>query len=253
MEFTVQSATLITLLLVAARIAAWLLVAPPIATGGVPATVKTVLSVGLALAIVPSARAHAPAAEVAPVLGALLEQVLIGAALGFLTRLLFSAVEMAGSLLDLSGGFAMAAAYDPMSKSTSSVYGRFYGLLCTTLIFATNAHLMIFQGFLRTFSAIPLDGALSMSRFTHMLSTLVSEMFVSALQIAGPLIVVLLIADIALGVLNRIAPQLNAFTMSFPIKIGLTLVLTGLGFVLMPNTIVQIAQRATDVVGVVTG
>ena len=253
MSIALQSATLITLLLVTARIAAWLVVAPPIATGGVPAVVKTVFSVGLALAIVPQARAHAPAAELAPVLGALLEQVLVGAALGFLTRLLFSAVEMAGSLLDLSGGFAMAATYDPMSKSTSSVYGRFYGLLCTTLIFATDAHLVIFQGFLRTFSAIPLDASISLARLTHMLSTLVSEMFVSALQIAGPLIVVLLIADIALGVLNRIAPQLNAFTMSFPIKIGLTLVLTGLGFVLMPNTIVQIAHQATDAVSAVTG
>jgi flagellar biosynthetic protein FliR len=78
-------------------------------------------------------------------------------------------------------------------------------------------------------------------------------MFVSALQIAGPLIVVLFIADIALGVLNRIAPQLNAFSMSFPVKIGLTLLLVGMGFTLMPNTIVQIAHRANDLVTVVTG
>jgi flagellar biosynthetic protein FliR len=52
-------------------------------------------------------------------------------------------------------------------------------------------------------------------------------------------------------VLNRIAPQLNAFTMSFPIKIGLTLVLVGVGFALMPNTIVSLANRANDLIGVV--
>jgi flagellar biosynthetic protein FliR len=253
MQFDVQAATLVTLLLVSARILAWMLFAPPIATGGVPLPVKTILSVGLALAMVPQARAHAPAAEVVPMAGALLEQVLIGAALGFLTRLLFTAVEAAGGMLDLFGGFSLSAAYEPLMTTTTSVYGRFYGLLCTTLIFATNAHLLIFQGFLRTFAAIPLDGTLSLGRLSEMLTHVVTEMFVSALQIAGPLIVVLFIADIALGVLNRIAPQLNAFSMSFPVKIGLTLLLVGLGFTLMPGTVIQIAHRANDVVSAVTG
>ncbi|MGH8959599.1 MAG: flagellar biosynthetic protein FliR [Jatrophihabitantaceae bacterium] len=253
MQFDVQTATLVTLLLVSARILAWMLIAPPIATGGVPKVVKGVLSVGLGLAMVPGARAHAPVAELAPMAGALLEQILIGAALGFLTRLLFTAVEMAGGLLDLFGGFSLSAAYEPLTTTMTSVYGRFYALLCTTLIFATDAHLLIFQGFLRTFNAIPLDQAISMGALSSTITSAVTAMFVSALQIAGPLIVVLFIADIALGVLNRIAPQLNAFSMSFPVKIGLTLLLVGLGFTLMPGTIVQIANHANDLVTAVTG
>lgn len=251
MQFTVATASLVTLLLCSARVFAWMAVAPPIATGGVPSTVKTVLAVGLGLAMVPTARAHAPAAEVIPLAGALVEQVLIGAALGFLTRLLFAAVEMAGSLLDFVGGFSMAMAYDPTTGSTTSVYGRFYGMLCTTLIFATDAHLLIFAGFLHTFTTVPLDETISLGRLDQVITTTVPEMFVDALQIAGPLLVVLFIADLALGVLNRIAPQLNAFTMSFPIKIGLTLLLVGLGLTLMPNTILALANRANDLVGLV--
>lgn len=253
MHFEFATASLITLLLVSARILAWTMIAPPIATGGVPKVVRGVLSVGLGLAMVPQAQAHAPVAEFVPVAGALLEQLLIGAALGFLTRLLFTAVEMAGGLLDLFGGFALSAAYDPLTTTMTSIYGRFYGLLCTALIFATDAHLLIFQGFLRTFSAIPLDAGISLAQLDRTLTHAVTEMFVSALQIAGPLIIVLFVADVALGVLNRIAPQLNAFTMSFPIKIGLTLVLTGLGLTLMPGVVVQIAHRANDLVRVVTG
>jgi flagellar biosynthetic protein FliR len=252
-HFEFATASLITLLLVSARILAWTMIAPPIATGGVPKVVRGVLSVGLGLAMVPQAQAHAPVAEFVPVAGALLEQLLIGAALGFLTRLLFTAVEMAGGLLDLFGGFALSAAYDPLTTTMTSIYGRFYGLLCTALIFATDAHLLIFQGFLRTFSAIPLDAGISLAQLDRTLTHAVTEMFVSALQIAGPLIIVLFVADVALGVLNRIAPQLNAFTMSFPIKIGLTLVLTGLGLTLMPGVVVQIAHRANDLVRVVTG
>ena len=90
--------------------------APPVATGGAPRTAKVILSVGLGLAIVPRAMAHAPAAEFLPMVASLLEQILIGAGLGMLTRVLFSAVESAGTLLDMFGGFTAAAAYDPLQQ-----------------------------------------------------------------------------------------------------------------------------------------
>lgn len=253
MDLTLDTATLVTLLLVSARILAWALVAPPIATGGVPRTVKVMLSVALGCAMVTAARPHAPAPELLALLGSLLSQLLIGAALGFLTRLLFTAIEMAGGLLDLFGGFSLSAAYDPLTTTLTTVYGKFYALLATTLIFATNAHLLIFGGFARTFAAIPLDAAMSLNRLDSTITRAASEMFVAALQIAGPLILVLFVADVGLGVLNRIAPQLNAFTMSFPVKIGLTLLLVGLGLALLPGTVVQLANRANDLIGAVIG
>src|SRR5664279_1256821 len=240
MQFQIETSSLIALLLVSARILAWSLVAPPLATGGLPKTVKTVVSVGLALAIVPAARAHVPSAQAVPILG-------------FVTRVVFTAVESAGSLLDVFGGFSLSAAYDPLTTTMTSVFGRFYMLLCTTLIFATNVHLVIFQGFLRSFAAIPLDTGMSLTKLENVLSTGLTELFVGALQIVGPLIVVLFMADIALGVLNRIAPQLNAFSMSFPVKIGLTLLLVGTSFIMMPQTVIQLADRATQVVGAITG
>ena len=253
MHVDIASAQLVTLLLVSTRILAWTIVAPPMATGGAPRTVKVILSVGLGLAVVPRAVAHAPAAEFLPMAASLLEQVLIGAGLGFLTRLLFSAVEAAGSMLDMFGGFSAAAAYDPLSSASTSIFGKFYGLLCTTLIFATNAHLLIFEGFMRTFDTLPLNATMSLARLDHALIGSVTTMFVDALQIAGPLIVILFISDMALGVLNRIAPQLNAFSMSFPIKIGLTLLLVGLGFTLLPGVVMQLAHDTNNLVGGVTG
>jgi flagellar biosynthesis protein FliR len=253
MQFQVDEAALLALLLASTRILAWCVVAPPIATGGVPHTIKVMISVAMGLAIVPVVQNHVPAAEVAPVAGALLEQVVIGASLGFLTRLVFAAVESAGGLIDLFGGFALSAAYDPLSTTMTSVFGRFYALLCTALIFVTDAHLVIFQGFLRTFSAIPLDGHISIAHLDATIAHATTAMFVSALQIAGPLLVVLFVADVALGVLNRISPQLNAFSLSFPLKIGLTMLLVGLGFTLMPRIVVEMATHATDLVTAVTG
>lgn len=253
MELDLDVATLVTLLLVSARILAWALVAPPIATGGVPRSAKALIAVALGCAMVAVARPHAPEAALLPLVGSLLWQLLIGAALGFLTRLLFTAIEMAGGLLDLFGGFSLSAAYDPLTTTMTTVYGKFYALLATTLIFATNAHLVIIAGFLRSFSALPLDVGLSLPRLGSTLARGVSETFVAALQIAGPLILVLFVADVGLGVLNRIAPQLNAFTMSFPVKIGLTLLLVGLGLTLLPGTVVQLANRAGQLIGAVIG
>jgi flagellar biosynthesis protein FliR len=251
--FQLHTATLVTLLLVTARIFAWSAVAPPMATGGVPMRIRTVVSVALALPLLPIAQSHAPPAQTAPLVSALVIQVVIGAALGFLTRLLFTAIEAAGSLIDVGANFSLAAAYDPMAGASNGAFGRFYSLLCTTLIFATNVHLLIFAGFLRTFSAVPLDAGVSLSRLDRVITSGVSEMFVAALQIAGPLLVVLFVADLALGLLNRIAPQLNAFAMSFPLKIGLTLLLVGFTFLLLPQTIIQIGGRATRLVlGVVS-
>jgi flagellar biosynthetic protein FliR len=252
MQVSIDETWLLALLLASTRILAWAVVAPPMATGGVPHQIKVVLSVGLGLAVVPVVQGHVPAPEVAPLAGALLEQVIVGASLGFLTRLVFAAVETAGGLLDLFGGFALSAAYDPLETTMTSVLGRFYALLCTTLIFATDAHLVIFQGFLRTFTALPLDGHISLAHVDVAITQSVTALFVAALQIAGPLLVVLFVADIALGVLNRISPQLNAFSLSFPLKIGLTLLLAGMGFTLMPRVVVELANHATELVTAVT-
>jgi flagellar biosynthetic protein FliR len=215
--------------------------------------VKVALSVAIGLAMVSITKPSVPEIDTLPIIGSLLWQILIGAGLGFLTRLLFTAIEMAGGLFDLFGGFALASSYDPLSTTMTTVLGKFYAILATALIFATNAHLSIISGFLRTFSAVPLNATISLDALGRTLTHGVTEMFIGALQIAGPLIVVLFIADIGLGVLNRIAPQLNAFTMSFPIKVGLTLVLVGTGLMLLPGTVLQITNRVGDLIGAVIG
>lgn len=253
MSVTLSQATLIALLLSAARILAWVTVAPPFATAGVPHVIKPVIAFGLSLAVLPVAGAHVPAADIVSLSSALLENILIGAALGFGTRLIFSAVESAGSLIDLFGGFSLAFALDPFSNNNNSVFGRFYALLTTTLLFASPAHQVIIAGFLRTFQTLPLTGDLNVRRFGAQLGPALTQLFLAALQIAGPLIVVLVVADIAMGLLNRIAPQLNVFSVSFPFKILLTLGLVGLGFALLPRTVANLADSTITLVGRVTG
>jgi flagellar biosynthetic protein FliR len=246
MTVGVGTAQLIALLLCSLRIAAWLEIAPPLATAGVPRVVRLMLSVAISLAVLPQTVAHAPVAEIGPLLSSAVQQLVIGGALGFGTRLLFSAVESAGSLIDLSGGFSLAFAYDPLLATNTSIFGRFYGVMASALLFASNAHLVILQGFLRTFSTVPLDGSISLAHLDQVLVHGVSSMFVAALQVAGPLIAVLFLADVALGLLSRISPQLNVFQLSFPLKIMITLGLVGLSFATMPRVISQLGNSAAS-------
>jgi flagellar biosynthetic protein FliR len=223
------------LLLAAIRAAVWLTLAPPFNTKAIPAPVKALLSVGLALPVVPGLAGQLPALTVPALLLAAGEQAVVGAALGFVTGLLFAAVQAAGDLIDLFGGFSLAFAFDPLSSSGNSVFGRFYGLLATTLLFASDGYLLVLRGFAHSYDGIPLGQSISLAGLGEALTSGLTALFVAALQIAGPLIAVLFCADLGLGLLNRVAPALNAFAMGFPAKIMLTLSLSGVALLVLPE------------------
>lgn len=253
MTFDTAEASGAALLLAALRITPWLFLAPPFATSGLPKTVTVMLGVGLGAVVAPTLSTTTPAVtDTYAFLSSAVLQLVIGAALGFATRLVFAAAESAGGLLDLAGGFSLSTALDPLNRQSAPFLSRFYGMLATVLMLVTPAHQIVLLGFLRTFRALPLDATANWNRLAAELTHGASSLFVAALQIAGPLIVVLFLADIALGVLNRIAPQLNAFSLSFPLKIILTLSLVGLTFGLLPNVVRTLGEQVTGIFSAVT-
>jgi flagellar biosynthetic protein FliR len=252
-QFALPTGLMVAFLLASLRSAAWLLVAPPFSSRAIPPYVRALLSMALALPIAPGLAAHAPAAEVVPLLLSAVQQVVIGGALGFVTSLIFAAVQAAGDLIDLFGGFSLGYAYDPLSLSSNATFGRFYNLLATTLLFGSSAHLLIIRGFTTTFRLLPLDGSLSLPALEHALTGGLAQMFVATLQIAGPLVMVLFLADVGLGLLSRVAPALNAFALGFPIKIFITLSLGGMALVLLPDAITRMADQVVRAVIGVAG
>jgi flagellar biosynthesis protein FliR len=239
---------LIALLLAAIRVAAWLVICPPFDSRIMPAPVKALLSVGLALPVAPGLAGQLPELTAAGLLGSAVVQVAIGALLGFVTTLFFAAVQAAGDLIDVFGGLTVAFAFDPFSTSQSSVFGRFYHLLAVSLLFTTDSYQLILRGFLSSFHAVPLNGGLTVASLPHTLTAGLAEMFLAALQIAGPLIAVLFCADVALGLLNRVAPALNAFSLGFPAKILLTLTLSGIAITTLPGAVRALVQHGVSAV-----
>jgi flagellar biosynthetic protein FliR len=244
----IATSTLVALLLASIRAAAWLVIAPPFSYPAIPAPIKALLSVAIALPVLPAVSGQLPELTVAPMVFAGVEQVVIGAALGFITALLLAAVQSAGDLVDLFGGFTIASAFDPLTQNANSVFGRFYGLLATTLLFATDGHQLVLRGFTQSYKAVPLNQTLSLGQLDRLLTDGLGRLFVAAVEIAGPLVAVLFCADLGLGLLSRAAPALNAFSLGFPAKIMLTLSLSGLGLLVLPQAVSGLVDQAVRAV-----
>ncbi|GAA0418650.1 flagellar biosynthetic protein FliR [Actinoplanes capillaceus] len=248
MNFDIPIGEFMAFMLGVVRTSAWLMVCPPFNSRFIPGPVKALLSVGLTLPMAPYLRQTVPSLETWDLIASAILQVFIGAALGFITALFFAALQAAGDLLDLFSGFTLASTYDPFSQSSSSVFGRFYNLVALTLLFASDAHQIILRGFLQSFETLPLDTVFSMESFSQVLIRGIGEMFLAAVQIAGPLIAVLFLADVALGLLNRVAPALNVFQLGFPIKIFLVVTLSGIAIMMLPTVLEKLVDQAVTMV-----
>jgi flagellar biosynthetic protein FliR len=245
MDLEVPATTLVALLLATARATGFVLLAPPFNTRTIPAPVKGALALALSVALFTRIAPDLPEPTAGFVIVAAVTEVVIGAALGFVVQLFFAAVQFAGDLVDVTGGFAMQPAYDPLSMNTSGAIGRLHYLLATTLLFTSGGHLMIVRGFATSYEGLPVGGGVPTGHLAEVLVTAFSMMFLAALQIAGPMVAVLLLADVALALLSRAAPALNIFAIGFPVKIMLTLALLGLTFPLLPPALDALLEQGT--------
>lgn len=232
--------------LAAVRTTAFLFLAPPFSYRGFPSRVKAALGVGIAIALSASvAPGYTPLAT-GPFLLALGAQLVTGALLGFLVTVCFAAVQSAGSLIDLFGGFQLAQAFDPGMNVNGAQFTRLFQMVALALLVSSNGYALILAGLARSFTAVPVDGMIALENPVHLLVDTAGQLMLSAVQIAGPLLLVLFLADVGLGLVSRVAPALNAFAMGFPVKIMLTLVLAGTVVLALPSVVGALTQDAVE-------
>lgn len=250
MVLTFEGAPLIAYVLASIRLVAWLVIVPPFSTKAVPVMAKTLLALGLALAVAPQLAAADPAPmDTAGLFVVAVQEALIGATMGFVTYMIFAAVQAAGDLIDVFGGFSLAAAFDPLNQTFNSIHGKLFSMLATMLLFASDAHLLVIGGLLKTFERLPVGTVWQPDNATEVVTTAFSVFFTSAVQIALPLITVLFIADLGLALLTKVAPQLNAIGIMFPAKIGLTLLVVGMSFAVLPDALTRLVELVSEATG----
>ncbi|HEY9477314.1 MAG TPA: flagellar biosynthetic protein FliR [Microbacteriaceae bacterium] len=247
MAFTINMGWIEAVMLAGVRITAFLVIAPPFSHNAIPLRIKGMLAIGLALAVSPKVAGGYVSQNTGVYIGQLLIEVVIGAALGFLVMLVFSAVQSAGGLIDMFGGFSMAQGFDPQSMINGAQFARLFHMTALALLFASNGYQLILGGLDRSFSAFPLGGAFDLTAPAEAMVHGVTQMFLASVQIAGPLLVVLFLADAGLGLLTRVAPALNAFAMGFPLKILLTVTLASIVFIALPWIVASLTGQALSV------
>lgn len=203
-----------------ARILALLASAPVFNSAAQPTRIRLVVGLVITIAIVP---VLPPMPAVAPGswigLAVLAQQVLIGLLLGFTLRIAFAAVDVAGELIGMQMGLSFAVFYDPQNAGQTPVLAEFLGLITTLFFLAMNGHLLTLAALTESFRLLPVSATPFQAGGFAGLLAWSSTLFATGLLLALPLIAALLIANLAMGVLARVAPQLNIFAVGFPVTL----------------------------------
>ncbi len=207
------------------RIASVLMVMPVIGTQMVPARVRLYMALAITVALAP-VLPDMPAVEALSLQVILLigEQVLIGALLGFSLQLLFHVFVFTGQLVSMQMGLGFASMMDPATGVSVPVLGQFLLMLVTLLFLAMNGHLVVFEVLAESFVTLPVGSGLPLDNFA-LLAGRLSWVIGAALLLALPAISALLVINIAFGVMTRAAPQLNIFTIGFPMTLILGMII----------------------------
>ena len=156
--------------------------------------------------------------------GAVVQQVGVGLCIGFMVRLIFAAVELAGEVVGFQMGLNFAAFFDPSSGSQSSAVARFFGQITSLLFVVMNGHLMVLTAVIRSFEVFPVDQNFLQALPKMKLHEYGTELFASGLWIALPMIGMLMFVNLGLGIISRVAPQMNIYAIGFPVTLSVGLV-----------------------------
>lgn len=215
------------LILVFARISMVIAVIPVFGSANVPITVKVGLSAFLSI-IVYSFSEPSGIPEVLSVidlLGLILKEGIIGLLFGFITGLLFYAIQFSGHFISFQMGFAIVQIIDPQSQERVPIIGQFYFIMAILLFLIINGHHLILSGLVESFRIVPIGTGILSGELIALLTKLTGNVFVLALKIASPIMVTLFLTDIMMGIIARTVPQMNIFFVSLPLKIGMGMIL----------------------------
>jgi len=182
-------------------------------------------------------------------LGVVVQQVGIGLAIGFAVRVVFAAVELAGEVVGFQMGLNFAAFFDPSLNSQSSAVARFFGQMASLLFVVMNGHLMVLMAVNKSFEAFPIDQNFLEALGTMKLYQLGSDLFASALWMALPMVGMLMFINLALGVISRVAPQMNIFAVGFPITLVVGLIGIAYTLPMLDQPFLALMGRVIDIFG----
>jgi len=220
--------------LVLARVGPLFVVAPLFSSKMFPARARGVAAVALAVGLSPLAMKdqHVPT-DALSLAGLIGKEALVGFAFAFAVSVLFAAVSVAGSFLDTLIGFSYGGLVDPVNGNQSSVLSQLYTLIGVMVFIAIGGEAWMVQGLAKTYDLVGIMDMPAIGALVGGAQHTFASIFVSAVELAAPVLIALIITDAGFGVVSRVMPQLNVFAVGFPAKIlvGFLIVAASLPFV----------------------
>lgn len=232
------------------RILGLMTAAPVFGHASLPARVKIGLGVMIALVIAPAV-ASVPAIDPMSFSGLLIvaQQFVIGLAIGFAMRIIFAGVEMAGEIASLSMGLSFASFFDPQSQGLTTVISRFLSYLALLVFLAVDGHLLLIAALVDSFATLPVSADPLGSTGFRQIANWGGIVFSTGVQLSLPIIAAMLITNLSLGILTRAAPQMNIFSIGFPITLAVGFVVLMISLPYLAAPLAKLLQDGLDLAG----
>lgn len=207
-------------LLILARISSFFVSSPFFSMKGLP----TILKIGFSIIVSVIIYLTVPAGNIdinntGLYYSLLIKEVFVGLALGYITNLIFTAIRMAGQMTDFQLGFSISSVYDPITQSTTSLYGKLYNWIGLVLFFTLDGHYYFLYALSKTFTLVPVGTAALQNLNVAAVASLMSRSFIIAFQIGMPVVLVAFMTNLIMGFISRTVPQLNVFILGLPLKV----------------------------------
>ena len=174
----------------------------------------------------------------------LMQQLLIGIAMGFSMRLIFSAVELGGEIASLTMGLGFATFFNPQSQGRSAAVSQFFSLVTLMIFLAADVHLALLSVLVDSFSTMPIIVGPMAGSLSEQVLHWTTRLFSAGLQLSLPIVAALLITNMALAILTRAAPALNLFGIGFPITLAVGFSMMGLTLPYLTTPLTNLFQEA---------
>ena len=222
--------------------------APVFSSKAVPVRAKIALAFFVALAAQPSLEGQ-PVISIndATAFGAVLQQVGIGLAIGFTIRVVLAAVELAGEVVGFQMGLSFASFFDPTIGGQSSAVARFFGQMALFMFVVMGGHLMVLMTVIQSFIAFPVDQNFLQALPQMKIYNLGTDLFAAGLWMSLPMVGMLMFANLALGIVSRVAPQMNIYAIGFPITLTVGLVGMAATLPMLDQPFLVLMGRAMDI------
>jgi flagellar biosynthetic protein FliR len=224
------------------RVSAMTLMVPVFDSRNIPTTFKIGLCFTITLVLYPIVKLEpvSPAPSLVPFVIGIAGEILIGIISGYLIRLVFTGIQLAGELVAFQMGFSVANVIDPMSSTQVPVISQMIYMFALLIFLTTNAHHWVIRALVESFTLIPPFGFHSSGNLMARLTQAAGDMFVIAVRAGSPVIVALLLVSLGLGLVGRTVPQMNVFMVATPVNILIGFLFLSLSLPMMMTFLSQL-------------